>query len=298
MWNQLQEAGFKIEALVKLHIGQPLEATLAFLKSKAKVPGRVLGSILGGVFAGALINLVLAVAAPHLAVLRVAMSGTRLGKVVAQIERVASVSQEINRRVGALVVRARHKIAAGARTLGDRIRSGTDRALRVVQHGIRLLRRRGTKQTFYFRGTTVGYGGNHPTFPVTPTSLDPVVGTTFAVHAHTMHGNGVLYIASDTDLSGVGFLEGNVLKALEREVGVELTPTEFSRRAGLAITPDQALAILGKMGVSVPKRISGNAALDRVLKETARLSPSEIDEFMISAKAIDAANKKAGISLW
>jgi hypothetical protein len=60
--------------------------------------------------------------------------------------------------------------------------------------------------TYYFRGTTVGYSGSRGAqrTETTPTSLQPAVATVFATVAETMHGgDGVVYITSGSDLQGV-----------------------------------------------------------------------------------------------
>lgn len=132
-----------------------------------------------------------------------------------------------------------------------------------------------------FRGTTRGYAGSPGTqrVGITPTSSDPGVATIFATHSEKF-GEAVVQIARPADLEGVATYSGYI--AREAEVGVELTPEEFSGRASTEIPSHAARSILGRMGISIPSHI-GIADLDPLLENTPKLSPAQIGQFMEEA---------------
>jgi hypothetical protein len=57
----------------------------------------------------------------------------------------------------------------------------------------------------------------------TPTSTDPIVSAVFATESSNF-GQGVLYIATNTDLLGIQVAESNVLVHMENEVALNLRP--------------------------------------------------------------------------
>lgn len=93
-----------------------------------------------------------------------------------------------------------------------------------------------------------------------------------------------IHIANRSSLQGVEILEGNVLRNLESEVGVGLKPADFAARADMSISSAQSRAILGDMGVNVPNRIVGKAALDAALRNSPRLTSSQTQEFFVSRR--------------
>jgi RHS repeat-associated protein len=139
-------------------------------------------------------------------------------------------------------------------------------------------------ETYYFRGTTEGYAGN-PSLQrigITPTSTDHLVSTVFATEAEA-YGNGVLHIASGADLKGVNILEGNVLANLEKEVGIDLAPSEFAQKSSINISAKDARGILKEMGYNLPESIYSKEQLNSVLKNSPRLSQEEIQTFIQKA---------------
>jgi len=137
-----------------------------------------------------------------------------------------------------------------------------------------------------FRGTSEEFAGSAglQRIGLTPVSEDPLVATVFATEAET-YGRGVVYVATDADLAGTTAVEGNVLASLEREIGLQMTPSEFAQRAKIAIPASQARAILERMGHPIPAAIRGPAAVDQVLRATARLTEQEIQTFRREAAA-------------
>ncbi|HEX4723765.1 MAG TPA: hypothetical protein VH333_14705, partial [Pseudonocardiaceae bacterium] len=87
---------------------------------------------------------------------------------------------------------------------------------------------------------------------MTPTSTDPGVATIFATHAGQF-GDSVVQIARPGDLAGVSTYSGYIRSELE--VGVELSPAEFAARASIEISSDTARAILGRLGIGIPRQI-------------------------------------------
>lgn len=79
-------------------------------------------------------------------------------------------------------------------------------------------------------------------------------------------------------------LQGNVLAHLEREVGINILPAEFARRASVTITASQARAILERMGISIQSNIRGPADVDAVLRATPRLTTEQIQQFLNAAR--------------
>ena len=139
----------------------------------------------------------------------------------------------------------------------------------------------GEGEKYYFRGTTEGYEGNASLqrIGITPVSTDPLVSTLFATEAER-YGKGVVYIASASDLDNVAILEGNVLNDLENEVGIDMLPKDFSDRAGIVITSQNARDILKDMGYSLPSNIYDKDDLSSILKNTPRLNDAEINNFV------------------
>jgi RHS repeat-associated protein len=138
------------------------------------------------------------------------------------------------------------------------------------------------------RGTTEGFPGN-PSLQkagVTPATPDPVSATIFATEAETSNGaQGVVHIATPADLAGVQTTEGNWLSTLEREVPVQITPTEFAERASTTISAEQSRAILAEMGVEVPPMIS-KANLSSALETTQALTPDQTAAFLARVKQL------------
>ncbi|MEU8762992.1 ricin-type beta-trefoil lectin domain protein, partial [Streptomyces sp. NPDC048659] len=151
----------------------------------------------------------------------------------------------------------------------------------VVTRGVSLL----THNTNcpVFRGTTEGFDGSPGTqrVGVTPTSSDPGVATIFATHSQ-QYGDSVVQIATPDDLVGVATHEGYI--AREMEVGVEISPADFSRRSSISIPASAAREILGRMGVNIPMRI-GIEDLNPLLEMTPKLTAQQIGQFVREAAA-------------
>jgi len=97
-----------------------------------------------------------------------------------------------------------------------------------------------------FRGTSAGYPGSAALqkIGIAPASTDPGIATLFAIESGN-YGAGVVHIATPQALRGVTIGPGNVLAAIEREVGVELTPAQFAARSH-TITAAESRALLEK----------------------------------------------------
>lgn len=130
---------------------------------------------------------------------------------------------------------------------------------------------------FLFRGTTEGFPGSAALqkLGLTPASTDPVVATLFATEAANS-GTGVVLMAGR---SGLPTVPGNVLAALEAEVGVVLSPAQFAERA-TSVSLETARSALSRLGVQIPARIADKAALDAALRSTPRLSSEQVAEFV------------------
>ncbi|MFT4155701.1 hypothetical protein [Parafilimonas sp.] len=139
---------------------------------------------------------------------------------------------------------------------------------------------------YLFRGTSEGFEGSPQLqkIGITPTSSDPVVATIFSINSKN-YGNGVLQVALPKDLQGVEYT-GNVLQSMEKEIGVGLKPAEFAQKTSITITSDQARDILKNMGINLPAKIS-TEDISSVIKNTPRLSESQIDEFYKQASKVN-----------
>jgi RHS repeat-associated protein len=155
-------------------------------------------------------------------------------------------------------------------------KAGLDVAMVFIPEG-RIVE--GAAESYLLRGTTAGYPGSPALqrIGVTPTTTDPVVATLFATEA-SRYGEAVVLIAPRASLPTI---EGNVLAALEAEVGVELTPLEFAARAQ-SVSLDQARSALGQLGIVTPAAIPNKAALDGALRSSPRLTADQIDAFLRS----------------
>lgn len=138
---------------------------------------------------------------------------------------------------------------------------------------------------YLFRGTSEGFEGlaTHQKLGVTPTSSDPAIATIFAINSKT-YGKGVIQVALPSELQGVE-VTGNVLQSLEKEVAIGLKPAEFANKATLTISADQARSILNNMGIKLPANIPLEK-ISEVIKNTPRLSSSEIQQFYEQASKI------------
>lgn len=135
----------------------------------------------------------------------------------------------------------------------------------------------------FFRGTSKGYAGNRTSqlLGLTSVSTDPVVATIFAIQSQTRHGvTGLVHVAIPNDLAGLRFVEGHpAYRELELELRIELLPAEFSKRASITLTAQKARAILKGMGIELPATIYSHGAITETLRDTPRLTLSQIQTF-------------------
>ena len=80
--------------------------------------------------------------------------------------------------------------------------------------------------------------------------------------------------AGDIDL-------GNVRASLEREVQVNMQPSQFESAAPNSIPVDAARQALSDMGVAeLPPTITSSQQATQILEATSRLAPAQIQEFL------------------
>lgn len=134
--------------------------------------------------------------------------------------------------------------------------------------------------TTLFRGTSAGYEGSLglQRIGITPASTDPAIATLFATESANF-GEGVVHIASPGALRGVTVGQGNVLAASEREVGVELLPSQFEARSQ-TITAAQSREVLEGMGIKLPAQIADKAALDAAVRASTPMTPAQIQAYL------------------
>jgi hypothetical protein len=134
-------------------------------------------------------------------------------------------------------------------------------------------------ERFLYRGTTRGWpgGGGPQAVRRTPTTTDPLVATLFAIEC-CRHGLGIVHAVSARSVAGQIVL-GNVLSGLECEIGLSITPLEFESHSIHWIRADAARSILAELGFQLPITISTRLRLRNELKESLRLTESQIVEF-------------------
>ena len=134
-----------------------------------------------------------------------------------------------------------------------------------------------------FRGTTEGFPG-HPALQrlgISPASTDPLVATVFALEGKAKGGNAVILFGTKQQLGNPAVDLGNVRRILEREVAVGLAPSDFARNAPNSVSVDKARQILSELGIAdLPPSIQSTDEATRILKNTPRLSPEQILEFV------------------
>ncbi len=144
----------------------------------------------------------------------------------------------------------------------------------------------GKSSKLFFRGTSVDYPGSPSMIRsgIVPTSENPAVSTVYALESNNF-GNGVVYIASETELSGLVKVEGNVLKDIDVEIGIETTAKDFANRAGLKITAEQSRTILKEMGINIPAWVPKDK-MNQILKDLPKMTDKQIQEYYKKAKAL------------
>ena len=134
-----------------------------------------------------------------------------------------------------------------------------------------------------FRGTTPGFPGNPvlQQLGITPASTDPLVATVFALEGKAIGGDAVVLTGAMRRFASGDIEFGNVRSILEREVQVNVRPSQFEAQASYAIPVDTARKVLGDMGlVNLPPSIKSSEKATEILKSTKRLTPAQIQEFL------------------
>lgn len=71
---------------------------------------------------------------------------------------------------------------------------------------------------------------------------------------------------------------------MEREVQVNMQPSQFEAMAPNAIPVDTARQVLSDMGVAkLPPTITSSQQATQILEATSRLTPAQIQEFLVRA---------------
>ncbi|WP_078488834.1 putative T7SS-secreted protein [Streptomyces noursei] len=132
-----------------------------------------------------------------------------------------------------------------------------------------------------FRGTTKGFEGSPGTqgVGVTPTSTDPGVASVFATHSEK-YGEAVVQLIPRGAVGDIPAFPGYI--RAEAEVGLEISASELTKRAGVEIPSAAARDILQGMGIDVPRRI-GYGDISPLLNDVPKLSPDQIARFVEEA---------------
>ena len=116
---------------------------------------------------------------------------------------------------------------------------------------------------------------------ITPASTDPLVATVFALEGKAIGGDAVVLMGGMRNF-GAGDIDlGNVRASLEREVQVNMQPSQFESAAPNSIPVDAARQALSDMGVAeLPPTITSSQQATQILEGTSRLTPAQIQEFL------------------
>jgi filamentous hemagglutinin len=134
-----------------------------------------------------------------------------------------------------------------------------------------------------FRGTSRGFPGNPvlQKLGITPASTDPLVATIFSLEGKAVGGDAVVLNGGMRNFAGGDIDLGNVRSSLEREVQVNMPPSQFEAQAPNAIPVDVARQILSDMGIAdLPPTITNSYQATQILESTPRLTPEQIQEFL------------------
>ena len=145
---------------------------------------------------------------------------------------------------------------------------------------------------YYFRGTTEGFGGRRD-YDFTFTSSDPSVAIAYAVRGQTETGlPGIVYIATDSDLTGIGIETWYGSIPTDKEVYVNMPPNEFANAASMSLDVSQARDILkDTTGVEVSSCIRGEDGLSAELgRNYDKLGEDDINKFVEGARAANNAD--------
>jgi hypothetical protein len=127
----------------------------------------------------------------------------------------------------------------------------------------------------------------------TPLSTDPVVATSFASQAQTVHSpaEGVVYGFTREDLGGIALDETQTRRLGEKEAEVVALapPAEVAERASVVLTVDEARQILSAMGRDVPGKVYSPGHLSDVLDDVQKLSDTEREAFYLAGRIVTEA---------
>jgi hypothetical protein len=131
---------------------------------------------------------------------------------------------------------------------------------------------------YLFRGTSNGWAGS-PGSQATAVSAstDPYVATVFALEARAQGGQAVLQFGGKSKIGTFG--EGNWMAAQEREVGVQMTATEFAQAVPNTVTADVARQALIDMGFPLPYSVATSDRL-ALLEAAPKMTPTQVAEFL------------------
>ena len=141
----------------------------------------------------------------------------------------------------------------------------------VIGQGIRYLFRGTSSITFEGSSQMIRAG-------VTPTSHNPLVSTLYAMYTKAKFGEGTLLIGKADDLANVEVRTGISQLKHDREVGLDMLPTEFAKLAQ-EVKLENAVTVLKDMGFEVPSVNTLNK-LDAALKEVPDFTQDQITKFI------------------
>lgn len=135
-----------------------------------------------------------------------------------------------------------------------------------------------------FRGTSAGWPGNPSVqaLGVTPVSLDPAVGTIYALESR-VHGGQPILLYGRRAAFGQDLNLGNIdpmRRRLEREVSMGVDPSTFERLAPRSIDADSAREVLIGMGYNIPSSVRDTNHALELLSTLPKMTPEQIQTFV------------------
>jgi hypothetical protein len=134
---------------------------------------------------------------------------------------------------------------------------------------------------YLFRGARLNneYGEEDEPGADTPTTVDPIVATSFAARQKSK-GSGYVLILSKKDFADKFGGPSTISHAgLELAVNLALHPKEVEEKAVAIIPVEKSVEILAAMGFELPSVLYSHPQLHSQLQDSQRMLPEQIEEY-------------------
>ena len=119
---------------------------------------------------------------------------------------------------------------------------------------------------------------------------NPLVSTLYAIYNKTVYGKSSVLIGRVDDLSFVKVLKGEQQLKHDREVALDLLPSEFANVAR-EISTENASKILRGMGFDFPTTLKDPSQLDRALKDVPDFTTEQVAKFIKEVNKLSNKNE-------